>query len=107
MTTATTTAAPAVKLKPKEYRSAIEPTWCPGCGDYAVTAAICNALSANGVDPDNAVIVSGIGCSSRLPLWMRTFGYCFWKPSAQKVMRLFSVSEPIELRLPEMPLDLA
>lgn len=75
MTTATTTAAPAVKLKPKEYRSAIEPTWCPGCGDYAVTAAICNALSANGVDPDNAVIVSGIGCSSRLPLWMRTFGF--------------------------------
>ena len=67
MTTATTTAVPAVKLKPKEYRSAIEPTWCPGCGDYAVTAAICNALSANGVDPDNAVIVSGIGCSSRLP----------------------------------------
>lgn len=64
-----------VQLKPKEYRSAIEPTWCPGCGDFAVTAAICNAFSQLGVNPDEAVLVSGIGCSSRLPLWMRTFGF--------------------------------
>lgn len=64
-----------VQLKPKEYRSSIEPTWCPGCGDFAVTAAICNAFSSLGVNPDNAVIVSGIGCSSRLPLWMRSFGF--------------------------------
>ena len=72
-----TTTAPAtpVALKPKQYRSAIEPTWCAGCGDYAVVAAICQALSKNGVDPDRAVFVSGIGCSSRLPLWMRTFGF--------------------------------
>lgn len=63
------------QLKPKEYRSTIEPTWCPGCGDFAVTAAICNAFSQLGVNPDEAVLVSGIGCSSRLPLWMRTFGF--------------------------------
>lgn len=64
-----------VQLKPRDYRSTIEPTWCPGCGDFAVTAAICNAFSARGVNPDEAVLVSGIGCSSRLPLWMRTFGF--------------------------------
>lgn len=70
-----TTARQEVQLKPKEYRSDIEPTWCPGCGDFAVTAAICNALSALKIDPDATVLVSGIGCSSRLPLWMRTFGF--------------------------------
>ena len=64
-----------LQLKPKEYRSAIEPTWCAGCGDFAVTAAICNAFSQLNVNPDEAIIVSGIGCSSRLPLWMRTFGF--------------------------------
>ena len=53
-------------------------------------------------------ISAGGAVEEPLPsIWMRTFGYCFWKPSAQKVIRLLSVSEPIELRLPEMPLDLA
>lgn len=64
-----------VQLKPKQYRSDIDPTWCPGCGDFAVTSAICKAYSNLGIDPDNCATVSGIGCSSRLPLWLRTFGF--------------------------------
>lgn len=65
----------AIKLKPKQYRSDIEPTWCPGCGDFAVTSAICKAFSEIGVNPDLSMLVSGIGCSSRLPLWMSSFGF--------------------------------
>ena len=65
----------AIKLKPKQYRSDIEPTWCPGCGDFAVTNSICKAFSEIGVNPDLSMLVSGIGCSSRLPLWMRSFGF--------------------------------
>lgn len=65
----------AVELKPKQYRSDIEPTWCPGCGDFAVVSAICSAYSKLGVNPNNAATISGIGCSSRLPLWLNTFGF--------------------------------
>jgi 2-oxoglutarate ferredoxin oxidoreductase subunit beta len=62
-------------IKPKEYRSEIEPTWCPGCGDFTVVSAMTKVMSELQLDPNNTMCVSGIGCSSRLPLWLKNFGF--------------------------------
>jgi 2-oxoglutarate ferredoxin oxidoreductase subunit beta len=57
------------ELQAADYRSDIEPTWCPGCGDFGVISAITKALSELKIKPENVVSVSGIGCSSRTPLF--------------------------------------
>lgn len=51
------------------------PRWCKGCGDHGVLAAIQRVLNKNNVDPENVVSVSGIGCSSRLPHYLKTYGF--------------------------------
>ncbi|MDH4229470.1 MAG: thiamine pyrophosphate-dependent enzyme [Nitrospirota bacterium] len=61
-------------LKAKDYRSDITPTWCPGCGDFGVVGALAKAYADQKYDPSAVTTVSGIGCSSRLPLWMNSFG---------------------------------
>jgi 2-oxoglutarate ferredoxin oxidoreductase subunit beta len=58
-----------------QYKTKIEPVWCPGCGDFGVLNALCNALAAQDVDPKNTVFVSGIGCSGRLPPYVRSYGF--------------------------------
>ncbi len=60
---------------PKEYRSDIKPVWCPGCGDFGVLNAIYQALSQMRLAPHEVAIVSGIGCSSRLPGYVKTYGF--------------------------------
>ncbi|MGO8670697.1 MAG: 2-oxoacid:ferredoxin oxidoreductase subunit beta [Capsulimonadaceae bacterium] len=65
----------AVRLAPKDYKSDLRPIWCPGCGDYGVLNALCKAMSACHLDPDRTVLVSGIGCSSRLPGFLKTYGF--------------------------------
>jgi 2-oxoglutarate ferredoxin oxidoreductase subunit beta len=62
-------------LKAKNYSSGIEATWCPGCGDFGVTNALGKTFSGEKIDAANTVLVSGIGCSSRLPLWMSPYGF--------------------------------
>ena len=62
-------------LKPKDYKSHVKPTWCPGCGDFGVLASLYQAFSRLELDPANTVVVSGIGCSSRLPFFVKTYGY--------------------------------
>lgn len=62
------------KLPPKEYKSDLQPTWCPGCGDFGVVTALTRAFSDEQFDPTALSVISGIGCSSRLPLWMNAFG---------------------------------
>src|SRR4030066_1548309 len=62
------------QLKPKDYRSDIPPVWCAGCGDYGVLASLTTAFSANNASTVDTVLVSGIGCSSRLPYFVTTFG---------------------------------
>ena len=52
-----------------------KPQWCPGCGDYAINLAIKNALAQSGVEPHNAVLVSGIGCSGKMPHYVRSYGF--------------------------------
>jgi 2-oxoglutarate ferredoxin oxidoreductase subunit beta len=61
--------------KPKDYKSHVKPTWCPGCGDYGVLASLYQAMSRLELDPANTLVVSGIGCSSRLPFFVKTYGF--------------------------------
>jgi 2-oxoglutarate ferredoxin oxidoreductase subunit beta len=63
-----------VKRKATDYRTDLKPIWCPGCGDFAVLAAIQQALVALQIDPKDLAIVSGIGCSSRLPGFVNAYG---------------------------------
>ncbi len=63
------------KIAPAQYKTTIDPVWCPGCGDFGVLNALCNALSAKDVDPKNLVFVSGIGCSGRLPPYIKGYGF--------------------------------
>ena len=59
----------------EDYKSGEKPTWCPGCGDFGVLSAVYNALVAKGYSAKDVVCVSGIGCSSRLPYFMSTYGF--------------------------------
>ena len=58
----------------KDYRSDQEVRWCPGCGDYAVLAAVQSFLPDLGLRRENIVFISGIGCSSRFPYYLDTYG---------------------------------
>ena len=63
-----------VTLKAKDFKSDQEVRWCPGCGDYAILAAVQSFLPELGRTPDDMVFVSGIGCSSRFPYYLSTYG---------------------------------
>ena len=58
----------------KEFKSDQEVRWCPGCGDYAILAAVQGFMPELGLRRENVVFVSGIGCSSRFPYYMNTYG---------------------------------
>jgi 2-oxoglutarate ferredoxin oxidoreductase subunit beta len=60
--------------KAKDFKSDQEVRWCPGCGDYAILAAFQSFLPELGVPRENVVVVSGIGCSSRLPYYVNSYG---------------------------------
>jgi 2-oxoglutarate ferredoxin oxidoreductase subunit beta len=62
------------KQTAKDYKSDQEVRWCPGCGDYAVLAAVQSFMPTLGLKRENVVFVSGIGCSSRFPYYMDTYG---------------------------------
>jgi 2-oxoglutarate ferredoxin oxidoreductase subunit beta len=60
---------------PGDYKSDIKPVWCPGCGDFGVVNALAKALAKMSLQPENVGIVSGIGCSSRIPAYMSCYGF--------------------------------
>jgi 2-oxoglutarate/2-oxoacid ferredoxin oxidoreductase subunit beta len=62
------------KLTTKDFKSSQEVRWCPGCGDYAILAAFQSFLPDLEVPRENLVIISGIGCSSRLPYYVDSYG---------------------------------
>ncbi len=78
----TTDAFPTLSLVPKtdvrqsakDFKSDQEVRWCPGCGDYAILAAVQGFLPDLGLAKENIVFISGIGCSSRFPYYLDTFG---------------------------------
>ena len=59
----------------KDWESDQEVRWCPGCGDYAILKAVQRTMPEIGGTPENTVFVSGIGCSSRFPYYMETYGF--------------------------------
>lgn len=67
--------APVAKRKPTDYKSDLKPIWCPGCGDFGVLASLYRAFAELDLDPAKTVVVSGIGCSSRLPGFVSTYGF--------------------------------
>jgi len=64
-----------IKLSKKDLESDQDVRWCPGCGDYAILATVQRTLANLGVKRENTVFVSGIGCSSRFPYYMNTYGF--------------------------------
>lgn len=59
----------------KDFRNNIKPNWCPGCGDFSVQAAIQKACAANGLEPDELAVITGIGCSGRLSGYIKSYGF--------------------------------
>ena len=57
------------------YKSSYKPIWCPGCGDYSVLSSLTRALAKVGEPPENVAVVSGIGCSSRIPAYTNCYGF--------------------------------
>lgn len=64
-----------ITYQPKDYKSDQYVRWCPGCGDHAVLNCIHKAMADQGIDPKNIAVISGIGCSSRLPYYMNSYGF--------------------------------
>ena len=64
-----------VALAAKDFKSDYKPVWCPGCGDYSVLSAITKALASLSLRPENVAVVSGIGCSSRIPAYTTCYGF--------------------------------
>ena len=65
----------AKKLTKKDFDPSIDVRWCPGCGDYSILANVQRVLPTLGVPKEKFVFISGIGCSSRFPYYMNTYGF--------------------------------
>jgi 2-oxoglutarate ferredoxin oxidoreductase subunit beta len=63
------------KFSPSDYKGDIKPVWCAGCGDYGVFTALTNALSLKDYNPWEVALISGIGCSSRTPSFLKVYGF--------------------------------
>ncbi|MBM4223121.1 MAG: hypothetical protein FJ161_04925, partial [Gammaproteobacteria bacterium] len=72
--------------------------WCPGCGDYAILKYLAETLEARGLKPEDVTVVSGIGCSSRLPYYLNTYGFHTLHG------RALSIATGIALVQPDRPL---
>ena len=69
-----TTTLPQPALTPKDFSTDQEVRWCPGCGDYSILAQVQKIMPTLGIPRENIAIISGIGCSSRFPYYMNTYG---------------------------------
>jgi len=75
MSTVDRSAGLPAPLTKKDYQTDQEVRWCPGCGDYAILNAVQSVFPQLGIPREKFVIVSGIGCASRFPYYMNTFGF--------------------------------
>jgi 2-oxoglutarate ferredoxin oxidoreductase subunit beta len=82
------------KQTAKDFTSDQEVRWCPGCGDYAVLAAVRQFLPTLGIKRENTVFVSGIGCSSRFPYYLNTYGMHSIHGRAPAIATGLAVSRP-------------
>ena len=84
----------ALKLTAKDFKTDQEVRWCPGCGDYAILAAVQSFMPELGIPKERIVFVSGIGCSSRFPYYMDTYGLHSIHGRAPAIATGLSVSRP-------------
>lgn len=70
-----TTATKSIQYTAKDFKSDQYVRWCPGCGDYAVLNSLQKVMADLGVEPHNTAVISGIGCSSRLPYYVNSYGF--------------------------------
>jgi 2-oxoglutarate ferredoxin oxidoreductase subunit beta len=87
-------ATPTLKLTRKDFMSDQEVRWCPGCGDYAILAQMQKVLPELGIPRDQLVFVSGIGCSSRFPYYMNTYGFHTIHGRAPAIATGLKISRP-------------
>ncbi|GAB1416360.1 2-oxoacid:ferredoxin oxidoreductase subunit beta [Paludibacter sp.] len=64
-----------IQYTAKDFKSDQFVRWCPGCGDYAILSAMQKVMADLGVSPSNTAVISGIGCSSRLPYYVNSYGF--------------------------------
>ena len=83
-----------LKLTAKDFKSDQEVRWCPGCGDYAILAAVQSFLPELGIPRERITFISGIGCSSRFPYYLNTYGMHSIHGRAPAIATGLSVSRP-------------
>lgn len=83
-----------VSLKRRDFASDQEVRWCPGCGDYSILSTFQGMLPKLGIKKENAVVISGIGCSSRFPYYMNTYGMHTIHGRAPAIATGLAVSRP-------------
>ncbi|MDE6463120.1 MAG: 2-oxoacid:ferredoxin oxidoreductase subunit beta [Muribaculaceae bacterium] len=81
-------------FNPADYKSDQAVRWCPGCGDHAILNTLHKAMAVLGVPPCKTAVISGIGCSSRLPYYMNTYGFHTIHGRAAAVATGFKVANP-------------
>lgn len=79
---------------PASFKSDQSVRWCPGCGDHAILNTLHKAMAALGVAPHMTAVISGIGCSSRLPYYMNTYGFHTIHGRAAAIATGFKVANP-------------
>ncbi len=85
---------PLVQLTGKDFKSDQEVRWCPGCGDYAILAAVQSFMPELGLPRERIVFVSGIGCAARFPYYMQTYGMHSIHGRAPAIATGLSASRP-------------
>src|SRR4051794_15700808 len=83
-----------LKLTTKDFKSDQEVRWCPGCGDYAILAAVQSFMPELGIPREKLVFVSGIGCAARFPYYMQTYGMHSIHGRAPAIATGLAVSRP-------------
>ena len=84
------------QLKAKDFKSDQEVRWCPGCGDYSIINGVQAVLADIGVAKENVVMVSGIGCSSRFPYYMDTYGFHGIHGRANAIATGVKIANPVD-----------
>lgn len=79
---------------PANFKSDQAVRWCPGCGDHAILNTLHKAMAALGIAPHRTAVISGIGCSSRLPYYMNTYGFHTIHGRAAAVATGYKVANP-------------
>ena len=82
------------KFAPADFKSDQAVRWCPGCGDHAILNTLHKAMATLGIAPHRTAVISGIGCSSRLPYYMNTYGFHTIHGRAAAVATGYKVANP-------------